>query len=96
MRHKYRGYSYKLRIRHEDQLEYIVFSRGFWGWVGVEFHASADFTKDKDESEEGFIVDVHQKAHTWIDQQADKDDLNNNLKRLVTDNKSEFLGRLTK
>jgi hypothetical protein len=77
-------------------LEYIVFQRGFFGWVGMDFHSSADFTKDKDESEEGFIADIHKKAHSWIDEQADKDDRNINLKKLVNDRKTEFLGRLTK
>ena len=96
MRHKYRGYSYKLRIRHEDMLEYIVYGRGLPGWLGIDFHASADFSKDEGESEEGFIADIHQKAHSWIDAQADKADRNNNLKRLVTDTKTEFIGRLTK
>lgn len=96
MRHKYRGYSYKLRIRHEDMLEYVVYARSFFGWVGLDFQASADFKKDQGESEEGFIADIHQKAQAFIDEKADKYDRNNSLKRLVTDTKTEFLGRLTK
>ncbi len=96
MRHKYRGYSYKLRVRHEDQLEYLVFGRGFLGWIGIDFVASADYKKDHGESEEGFIADIHKKAHTCIDEQADKNDRNANLKKLVNDNKVEFIGRLTK
>lgn len=96
MRHKYRGYGYKLRVRHEDQLEYIVFARGFFGWVGMDFYSSADYSKDEGESEEGFIADIHKKAQAWIDEQADKDGRNNSLKKMVNDRKHEFMGRLTK
>lgn len=96
MRHKYRGYSYKLRIRHEDELEYVVFARNLFGWIGVDFVSSPDYKKEPGESEEGFIATIHKKAHTFIDERADKRDRSTNLKKLVTDTKVEFIGRLTK
>lgn len=96
MKHKYRGYTYQLRVRHKTELEWIIFKKTWMGKLGWEYISSEDFKQKEDESEQGFVTRVHKLAQSEIDAAADKNDRNNSLSKMVNDNSLEFMGRLTK
>lgn len=101
MIHRYRGFRYEIRVLSRYVM-FRVFKAGMKNrlrWLKfkkAEFADSGDYKANPDECEEEFIVRVHQAAHSFIDEAAEKRDYTKNLRRIANDTGVEFLSRISK
>lgn len=104
MIHKYRGFRYKLQVL-KGGYQYVTFRVYYIGlknqlrWLTFRkstFVEGGDYKIEKDECEENFIVRVHQAAHMFIDNIAEKRERRESILKVCNDAGVEFLSRISK
>ncbi len=104
MMHKYRGFKYKLRVLNGGH-KYVIFRvfhiglKNQLSWLMLKkptFVDSGDYILKPDECEESFIVRVHQAAHEFIDDIAEKHERRVSLEKVCNNTSVEFLSRISK
>lgn len=104
MTHKYRGFRYKLRVIDGGHkfIAFRVFHSGLknrLAWLRLKkstFVDGGDYKMETDECEENFVVRLHQAAHSFIDEQADRLERRASLVKVCNDTSVEFLSRISK
>lgn len=101
MRHKYKGCRYELAAS-ERHVRFKIFDTGIkntlrWICSGkAKGKVSSWIERKDDECDENFIVRVHQAAHEFIDEIAEKHERRASLVKICNDTGVEFLSRIAK